>query len=853
MLLPARTASTICWRCLAHSKTAPSLGRTTFSLRSDPKRFYATSSATGADATVDLAHTRNIGIIAHIDAGKTTTTERMLYYSGFTRRIGEVDEGSTVMDYLPAERSRGITITSAAITFNWTPSAPGSQPYTINLIDTPGHADFTFEVERSIRVLDGAVTILDGVAGVEAQTEKVWRQAEKYGIPRLIFLNKLDRVGAKFGPTVKEIASKLNAWPAVLQLPIYEQDKRGDDIFRGVVDIVEKRVFLWGLGGDGQKIDVHNYTWLKGEKPDLYSEALTARVALVELLSEHDEELVEAFLDIGDHHTISSDVIKNSLRKQTLRGSSEVVPVLCGASFKNIGVQPLLDAVTDYLPSPLDRPETEISYDRGKTKGVLNASGDRLCALAFKVVNDPKRGAMVFVRVYSGTLVRAHHLYNTTLGVKERVHRLLKMYADDAVDIQSIPTGHIGVIIGLKYARTGDTLVSDRQHRHSGKGNKHHQKVSDSFGTVQLRPIEVPPPVFFASIEPSSLSEQKPLEDALSMLLREDPSLHITTDEDSGQMLISGMGELHLEIARDRLVGELKAKAEMGRILISYRETIPSISGYELRTVFEKEIAGELVKAGCHVSVIGLDEPPIPGPGTPDEVVVDGNLISANIVAPQHTLTVDEAETKHTKLPKSIDIEGLKGSLISGAIAALGRGPYLGFPMRNTSIKITIDPSKDYFGTESTPAAYSSAARLASTTALREAITLNEEGILMEPMMSVIVTVDEKDLGKVVGDLSSARGGHVLELGGGDEGGIDRLDTSKVYAPGQAGKGDDSYGGVRGKRSVVATVPLKEMVGYLKHLRSMTTGRGTFVMNLLGWERMTRVRAADVLKDIRGG
>ncbi|CUS07457.1 unnamed protein product [Tuber aestivum] len=852
MLPPVRTASTIRWLCLSHSRIASPLGRSILSLKNGPKRFYAAPSAVGLDAPVDLAHTRNIGIIAHIDAGKTTTTERMLYYSGFTRRIGEVDEGSTVMDYLPAERSRGITITSAAITFNWTPSAPGSRPYTVNLIDTPGHADFTFEVERSIRVLDGAVTILDGVAGVEAQTEKVWRQAEKYGIPRLIFVNKLDRVGARFGPTVKEIASKLNAWPAVLQLPLYEQDAKGDDIFRGVVDIVERRVFLWDLGGDGQKVNVHDYTWLKENRSDLYCEALTARVALVELLSENDEELVEVFLDIGDHHAISPDAIKKSLRKQTLNGSSEVVPVLCGASFKNIGVQPLLDAVIDYLPSPLDKPETEISYDYGKTKGVLSASEDRLCALAFKVVNDPKRGAMVFVRVYSGTLVRAHHLYNTTLGVRERVHRLLKMYADDAVDIQSIPAGHIGVIIGLKSARTGDTLISDHQYYHSGKGNKRHQEVSDSFWTIQLRPIEVPPPVFFASIEPNSLSEQKPLEDALSMLLREDPSLHITTDEDSGQMLISGMGELHLEIARDRLVGELKAKAEMGRILISYRETIPSTLGHELHIVFEKEIAGKLAKAGCHVSVIGLDEPPIPGTGTPDETIVDGNIISVDIAVPQHTLTSQEAETEHAKLPKSIDVEELKGSLTSGAMAALGRGPYLGFPVRNTSIKITIDPSKDYFGAESTLAAYSSAARLASTTALKEAIASNGEGILMEPMMNVIVAVNEKDLGKVVGDLSSARGGHVLELGGGDEGAVDRLNTSKVYAPGQAGKGDDNYG-VRGKRSVVAIVPLKEMVGYLKHLRSMTTGRGTFVMNLLGWERMTRPRAVDVLKDIRGG
>lgn len=757
------------------------------------------------------------------------------------------------MDYLPAERSRGITITSAAITFNWTPSTAGAPSYTINLIDTPGHADFTFEVERSIRVLDGAVTILDGVAGVEAQTEKVWRQADKYGIPRLIFVNKLDRVGAKFGPTVKEIAAKLDAWPAVLQLPVYDDDGKGGEVFRGVVDVVENRVFLWDLGGDGQTIEVHDYPWLQENRPELHTEALAARVALVELLAEHDEELVEVFLERGDHHIIPADALKKALRKQTLNGSGKVIPVLCGASFRNVGVQPLLDAVVDYLPSPLERPETEVSYNHGKAKGTLQASDDRLCALAFKVINDLKRGAMVFVRVYSGTLNRAHNLYNTTLGVKERAHRLLKMYADDAVDIDSIPTGHIGVIIGLKHARTGDTLISDRQYQNVGKGSKHRQKDSESFNTVQLRPIEVPPPVFFASIEPISLSEAKPLEEALAMLLREDPSLHVSVDEDSGQTLISGMGELHLEIARDRLVGELKAKAEMGRILISYRETLPSSAQpCGVRQIFDREIGGKQAKAGCFVSVQSLLEPPAPGEESEGQIIVDGNIITVNTEAPASSTSPGEPSPEHTKLPKSIDHKELRNALVAGAAAALGRGPYLGFPVRNTAVDITIEPPRDYFGPESTLAAFSSVARLATTAAFKEAIGDEGEGVLMEPVMDVTVTVGENDLGKVVNDLSSTRGGHVLELSGGDDGDVDRLDVKRVYAPGKVGLGSSSDGEPKGKRAVGATVPLKEMVGYLKHLRSMTAGRGTFVMSLLGWERMGRPRAAEVVKEIRG-
>lgn len=747
------------------------------------------------------------------------------------------------MDYLPAERARGITITSAAITFSWTPSTPNSPAHTINLIDTPGHADFTFEVERSIRVLDGAVTILDGVAGVEAQTEKVWRQAEKYNIPRIVFVNKLDRVGARFGPTVKEIAAKLNGWPAVCQLPIYEDDgKGGEDVFRGVVDVVEQRVFMWGLSGDGQKIELHDYPWLSQHKPDLYAEALTARTALVELLSDHDEDLVEIFLELGDHHQIPAVDIKKSLRKVTLKGDGRIIPVLCGASFRNVGVQPLLDAIVDFLPSPVDRPPTEVSYNHGKHRGVLDVADNKVCALAFKVINDPKRGAMVFVRVYSGTLTRAHHLYNTNLSVKERAHRLVRMYADEAVDITTIPTGHIGVIIGLKHARTGDTLVSETPAAHKQK-HKHGKHPTPSTDTLQLRPIEVPPPVFFASIEPLSLSDQKPLEEALEMLLREDPSLHVSVDEDSGQTLISGMGELHLEIARDRLVNDLKAKAEMGRILISYRETLqPGRQSEYIRKHYDKDIAGKRASAACSASVEAADDTP------PENANADGNTITVVFESPKPE-SPDEAEAK---LPGFLDEVELTQALVGGASAALGRGPGLGFPVRGVCVRLRVDLASDVFGVESSLAAFSSAARLATGAALREAA--GEESVLMEPVMDVVVTCDEKDLGKVVGDISSARGGHVLELGGLDVESADdgEVDLSKVYAPGVKKSAGERDEGSR-KRTVRARVPLKEMVGYLTHLRSITGGRGTFVMSLEGWEKMNGNRVKDVVAEMRGG
>lgn len=501
--------------------------------------------------------TRNIGIIAHIDAGKTTTTERMLYYSGHTRRIGDVDEGSTVTDFLPAERARGITIQSAAITFEWPPteecasrkgdSTHSVQPrarfsHNINLIDTPGHADFTFEVRRSLRILDGAVCILDGVAGVEAQTEQVWHQAGEWKIPRITYINKLDREGAAFGRTVREIGSRLGGWPAVCQIPWFEG---GKGRFTGIGDVINLEGVHYPQGGDGKAVERVPLSILDRDHPELGAELKRARIALVELLSEHDEQLIEAFFEMEeDHLAITPAQILDSLRRSLLLEDCTIIPVFAGASFRNIGVQPLLNAVNNLLPSPVERPDPEISI--GPTSGGLSElikgelaiggvsntparsgkKGQQLkgtelgntlqgCALAFKVVNDARKGILVYIRVYSGTIERNALLYNTNLQNSERASTLLRMYASESVPVQSLKAGEIGVIAGSKFARTGDTLISY-------SGNK--SVPPEPLNLLQLRPIDIPPPVFFAAIEPNSLREEKDMHEKLGLLCGKIPA-----------------------------------------------------------------------------------------------------------------------------------------------------------------------------------------------------------------------------------------------------------------------------------------------------------------------------------------
>ena len=850
-------------------------------------RGYAQATKDATNAT--LARTRNIGIIAHIDAGKTTTTERMLFYSGFTRRIGDVDEGSTVTDFLPAERARGITIQSAAITFSWPPSLSdqssakaqsrslprSSISHNINLIDTPGHADFTFEVLRSLRVLDGAVCILDGVAGVEAQTEKVWAQASAYAIPRIVYVNKLDRDGAAFGRTVKEVGARLDVWPAVCGIPWWNAEGK----LQGVGDVVGLRGLKYADGGDGKQVDVFTLQQLASEDQDLATELKKARVALVELLSEHDDGMVETYLEADeDHLTISASAIVESLRRCVLRHTQQVVPVFAGASFRNVGVQPLLDAVVDLLPSPEERPDPEISFG-GEVKGGLadllseklavDAPGSsksaksitkdktsyalqnlEACALAFKVVADPRRGILVYVRVYSGSVNRNATLWNTNLQTTERAQKLLKMYANDAVDIDSIPAGQIGVIPGLKAARTGDTLIS-----YTGANPKVGPPAP--MNSLQLRPIDVPPPVFFVSVEPNSLSEEKHIKESLELLLREDPSLHVSLDEESGQTHLSGMGELHLEIARDRLVSDLKAMARIGSIEIGYREA-PTAASDEISEVFDRGVSGKSSRAGCTVSVKPLvDHNHDPG-STSGHVfaLLDNNR--AIVVTPTLQMDGSSVDPETAGLPGHLPLQVVLQAIQNGIAAALARGRAHGYPVHSTEIKVTLKRSEHIFP-NTTPAALSSATRLAVHRALSES-SQHGETVMMEPVMLVTIIVDEDSMGSVVHDISSARGGSVISLGSGDDQGADErssIDVARIYAPpdpfaGGHASADAATGSGSTMRQVVARVPLKEMVGYLKHLRSLTGGRGTFIMVVDRFEKMSAQRQRAVLSAMRG-
>ncbi|KAL5417382.1 hypothetical protein PMIN06_011897 [Paraphaeosphaeria minitans] len=861
-----------------------------------PRRLLSTQSSSQLDPLSKT--TRNIGIIAHIDAGKTTTTERMLYYSGYTRRIGDVDEGSTVTDFLPAERARGITIQSAAITFDWPPKNPQASltlppasfdtvPYSsfshnVNLIDTPGHADFTFEVLRSLRVLDGAVCILDGVAGVEAQTEKVWTQAGQYHIPRIIFVNKLDRIGAAFSRTVKEIGVRLHGWPAVCQIPWW---KGGNGDFVGVGDVVHLRGLLWQGSTDGSQIQPYTLEQLESVDKTFAGEIKKARIALVELLSEHDDVMVEHFLEHDeDHLAITGLQIMQSLRRTVLQAPQSVIPVFAGASFRNIGVQPLLDSVVDLLPSPLERPDPEISVgNQIGTLGKLLISGPNApaqpekkskdenaigpaearslsaCALAFKVVNDLKRGMLVYVRVYSGKLDRGANLYNTNLHVAERAPRILKMYANDAVEVDSLSSGQIGVIPGLKYARTGDTLIWC-------KGLALKVQPPGGLKSLQLKPITVPPPVFFTSIEPHSLSEQKHVQECLAILLREDPSLHLTVDEESGQTHLAGMGDLHLEIARDRLLNDYKAKARIGKIEIGYRETITSSTSPNTY-ILDKMIASKPAKAGITVALAPTEDMIVPVSIRGDTLPEDGPFETTyflpdncRIHITHPNLSRHDSSGHKNHIPPHLSLPGILASIHSGASAALARGPYNGYAVSNTRIEINVDAAGHLFN-ETTPTAISMATRTAVQNNLKDANDASPS-VLMEPVMLVTIFVNEGSLGAVVQDISSSRGGQVLSLDTSDApvpttsltSALPTVDPNKIYTPPDpfaSGTGDVGSGIGDRQRQIVARVPLKEMVGYLNQLRALTGGRGTFVMSVDGFERMAAQRQKDVMDSMR--
>lgn len=727
-------------------------------------------------------------------------------------------------------------------------------------------------------MLDGAVCILDGVAGVEAQTEKVWMQAGQYNIPRIIFVNKLDREGAAFSRTVKEIGVRLHGWPAVCQIPWWKGGK-GD--FTGVGDVVHLRGLLWQNSSDGSQIEAYSLEQLEATDKALAEEIKKARVALVELLSEHDDALVELFLEHNeDHLAIPGLQIMQSLRRIILQTPQNVIPVFAGASFRNIGVQPLLDSVVDLLPSPLERPDPEIRVgsQHSKLSCLLNPTPEThasvrqrkrtddgglditevrnltTCALAFKVVNDPKRGILVYVRVYSGTLERGNVLYNTNLSVAERVPRILKMYANDAVEVGSLSSGQIGVISGLKFARTGDTLIVY-------KGLQIRGQPQGDLKNLQLRPITVPPPVFFTSIEPHSLSEQKHVQESLAVLLREDPSLQLSVDEGSGQTHLAGMGDLHLEIARDRLLNDFKAKARISKINIEYREAITSSTApYEY--LLDKPIANKSAKAGIMVALSPLDDHSASAPASQDINADNGSFETTYLLPEKCVLQIyhpglsrHDSSAHKTHVPLHLSLPSILSAIHAGASAALGRGPYSRFPVSNTKLEITFNASTHLFN-ETTATAISVATRTAVVASLRIACEMSPP-VLMEPVMMATIFVNEASLGAVVQDLSSARGGQIISFDGSDApipvtlltSTLPSINPNHIYAPPDPFADGSEVGSGLGdsQRHIVARVPLKEMVGYLNKLRALTGGRGTFVMNVDGFEKMGPQRQKEVM------
>ncbi len=623
-----------------------------------------------------LARTRNIGIMAHIDAGKTTTTERILYYTGRNYKIGEVHEGAATMDWMVQEQERGITITSAATTCRW-------RDTWINIIDTPGHVDFTVEVERSLRVLDGAVAVFDAVAGVEPQTETVWRQANKYEVPRICFVNKMDRVGADFARTVDMIRDRLDALPAVIQLPIGAEAD-----FRGVIDLVERKALVWDEGM-GEK-------WDEAEVPDhMAAEVEDAHHQLVDVLSNFDDGIMEKYL--AEEEILPSD-LRRALRNGTL--ASQVVPVLCGSAFKNKGVQPMLDAVVDYLPSPLDLPP-----NTGVRPGSDEVTEERpaddnapFSALAFKIMTDPYVGKLTYLRVYSGTLRKGGTVTNTTKDKKERIGRLLQMHANHREDKDAIFAGDIVAAVGLKQTTTGDTL-------------------SDPAHPVILEALEFPEPVIHVAVEPKTKADQDKLSKALFSLSEEDPTFRVRSDEETGQTVISGMGELHLEVLVDRMLREFSVDANVGKPQVAYRETIRKpVEKIEERYIRQTGGRGQY----GHV-VISLEPT---GPGGGYEFV---DKITGGVIPKEYIPSVDA---------------GIQEALTSGVLA--------GYPMVDVRVLLTYG---SYHDVDSSEMAFKIAGSMAVKKAARAA-----SPVLLEPVMAVEVVTPEDYMGDVIGDLSSRRG-----------------------------------------------------------------------------------------------
>jgi len=665
-----------------------------------------------------LNKVRNIGIAAHIDAGKTTTSERILFYTGKTHKIGEVHEGAAEMDWMIQEKERGITITSASTTCFW-------KEHKINLIDTPGHVDFTAEVERSLRVLDGAIAVFDGAEGVEPQSETVWRQADKYNVPRIAFINKMDKIGADFYKSVESMHKKLGVKAVPIQLPIGVENE-----FKGVVDIIQRKAYIW------PDDDSEGVNFYETEVPaDLVEKMEHYRTSLIDYVCDGNDDLMEKYLN-GEDLTVEE--IKRGLRKQVI--NCQLFPVVCGSALRNKGVQLLLDAVVDYLPSPLDiEPAKGTNKNTGET--VICKADPRmpLAALAFKVMVDPYVGKIVYIRVYSGRIEKGSYVYNVNKGKNERVARLLRMHANKREEIDFIEAGDIVAVVGLKDTITGETLATENQ-------------------PVLLEAIEFPEPVISVAIEPNTKEDIDKMSEVLRKLQEEDPTFKVKTDEETGQTLIYGMGELHLEIIVDRMLREFKVQANVGKPQVAYRETIRKSAKMEGKYI--RQSGGR----GQYGHVVIEIEPLQAGKGFVfEDKIVGGRIPKEYIPAVQ---------------------KGIEEALNNGVVA--------GYPV--VDVKVTLLDGS-YHEVDSSEMAF----KIAASKAFKDAMSLADP-VLLEPIMKVDVVVPEDYLGDVIGDLSSRR----AKINGMEPRGNARL--------------------------ITAHVPLGEMFGYATILRSITQGRGTYVM-----------------------
>ena len=709
---------------------------------------------------VPIEKTRNIGIMAHIDAGKTTTTERILYYTGITHKMGEVHEGTAVMDWMEQEQERGITITSAATTCFW-------NDIRINIIDTPGHVDFTAEVERSLRVLDGAIAILGAVEGVEPQTEAVWRQADKYRVPRILFVNKMDRAGADYAECIRQLRSKLRANPVVIQWPIGAEDS-----FQGVVDVLEQKAIIWKdetLGAD----------YVVQEIPsELADTVRQQREQMIETLAEVDDQIMEKYVR-GE--AISAEQLRGNLRRATM--ALRAVPVLCGAAFKNKGVQPLLEAVVNYLPSPVDIPPIEGLHPRNEAEQVVRRAddGEPFSALVFKIMTDPFVGQLAFLRVYSGSLKSGDTVYNPRRDRRERIGRLLKMHANKREEIGEVFAGDIAAAVGLKSVATGDTVCAES-------------------APIVYEAMDFPAPVISVAIEPKTKADQEKLFTALEKLTQEDPTFKVHTDPDTGQTLISGMGELHLEILVDRMMREFNVGASVGRPQVAYRETITRAAEAEGKYI--RQTGGR----GQYGDVV-LRLEPLPHPDL--SAIADlTKKKSTNKFDPDlNLLFLDEI------IGGAVPREYIPAAF-AGVREAMEGGVLAGFEM--TGIRVALTDGS-YHEVDSSEMAF----KIAASIGFKEAVA-KAKPVLLEPVMKVEVVVPEEYMGDVLGDLSARRGR--IE-------GMEKRGSTQILR---------------------ATVPLAEMFGYATDLRSRTQGRASYSMHFLRYEKAPGDIEAEVVARIQG-